>query len=164
MYCNIFTLFSPFIESPKMQLSTTSATATTSTTSKSPNWPTHTQCEIRESYGRPLWALTSTIPIQSAISTQKCFVTCLNTEEGRLINDGIWRPYLPNTPITRVTINNDVIDDSQFITAYEQFLYSKLKRLQNEMQKMDEENTKLKVELTDLYDRLASGRFSLTLS
>ena len=129
-----------------MYSSTASSTTTTATASTTSNWPTHTQSNILDKYGRPFWTVTTTIPIESLNRQQKCFVTCLNTEEGRMLNDGIWRPYLPNnTTPTRVTV--DDIDTSQFITEYEEFLYSKLKKLQKEMKAVEKENTDLKIEI-----------------
>ena len=84
----------------------------------------------------------------------------MNIEER--INE-IWRPYLPDTPITRVSVHPppQIIDPKQFITEYEEILHAKVQKLEKELLKEQLENRQIKIELQDIKDRLASGRFAL---
>ena len=128
-----FILFSPFIESSNKMNSLPSTSSSTATSSNTV--PFHTQCDFRDRYGRPYWAVTTTIPIQTQYGNQKCFVTCMNIHER--INE-IWRPYLPDTPITRVSVHpppSSTIDPNQFITEYEEILNAKVQRLEKELVK-----------------------------
>ena len=137
------------------------STSSSSTSSNTNNMPFHTQCDFRDRYGRPYWAVTTTIPIQSQYGNQKCFVTCMNIQER--INE-IGRPYLPDTPITRVSVHpppHQIIDPNQFITEYEEILNAKVQQLEKDLVKEQLENRQIKMELQDLKDRLASGRFAL---
>ena len=153
--------------------------------SSTTTWPTHTRCDFNDRYGRPYWGVTTTIPIGSHDNHQQCFITCMNVKEGK--SDGIWRPYLDtstqngniilpnqvngniilpnqvnnsNTTTQNVILANHVIDSTQFITDYEQFLHAKVQRIQKEMLQVEIENTKLKIELQNIKDRLTCGHFS----